>query len=299
MHQQYQTMLEAAAFDIVTLLGGSWRSGGAMCRCPAHDDKTPSLSVRVGDKSLLFKCFAGCPVRDVLREIRRLQFAVPVLPRGLASPVVRTGQQTNTALALQIWERAQSILGTFGERYLIGRGLNPAGLPLRFHPRTPVGSGPAVQFRPAIIAPLCDERGLNAIQRIFLDPQSASLARDLEAPKLTLGRPLGAAVRLLPATSTLGLAEGVETAAAAMILLQIPVWATLGNERLGRISIPDSVEHLILLPDVDRPGLRSAGLAKTGYARPGRTVEIRLPFGRVNDWNDALRLRQIREEEGE
>src|SRR3546814_11824591 len=42
-----------------------------MCCCPAHDDRTPSLSVRVGETRLLFKCFAGCDISDVLRALRR------------------------------------------------------------------------------------------------------------------------------------------------------------------------------------------------------------------------------------
>lgn len=39
-------------------------------RCPAHDDGSPSLSVREGrDGRVLLKCFAGCPTENVLREL--------------------------------------------------------------------------------------------------------------------------------------------------------------------------------------------------------------------------------------
>lgn len=38
-----------------------------IARCPAHDDRTPSLSIGVRDSnSVLIHCFAGCPVGDVL-----------------------------------------------------------------------------------------------------------------------------------------------------------------------------------------------------------------------------------------
>jgi hypothetical protein len=42
------------------------RSGhGWMARCPAHDDRTPSLSIRDSDKGILLKCWAGCTVSDI------------------------------------------------------------------------------------------------------------------------------------------------------------------------------------------------------------------------------------------
>ena len=41
-----------------------------MARCPAHDDKGPSLSVaEVEDGRILIHCFAGCGAADVLAAI--------------------------------------------------------------------------------------------------------------------------------------------------------------------------------------------------------------------------------------
>jgi len=40
-----------------------------MACCPAHDDKTPSLSIRLTDDRLLLHCFAGCPTEDVLSAL--------------------------------------------------------------------------------------------------------------------------------------------------------------------------------------------------------------------------------------
>jgi hypothetical protein len=42
---------------------GKWQA-----RCPAHDDRSPSLSVREGDNGkTLIRCWAGCATADVLR----------------------------------------------------------------------------------------------------------------------------------------------------------------------------------------------------------------------------------------
>jgi hypothetical protein len=42
---------------LVESLGGHWGPDGGMCRCPAHDDRTPSLSVRPGRTRLLLHCY--------------------------------------------------------------------------------------------------------------------------------------------------------------------------------------------------------------------------------------------------
>ena len=128
-----------------------------------------------------------------------------------------------------------------------------------------------------------------AVQRTFLDTLLARRARDLGNPRRMLGRPSRGAVMLADATDVLGLAEGVETALSAMILLGIPVWAALGNERLGRVAIPSCVDRLILLPDNDRPGRRAEAVAREAQTAPGRTIETIWPWHGLNDWNDVLR----------
>lgn len=46
------------------------RSGkGWMARCPAHDDKTASLSITEAPDKVLVKCFAGCRTEDVLAAV--------------------------------------------------------------------------------------------------------------------------------------------------------------------------------------------------------------------------------------
>lgn len=58
---------------IAKALGG-YRAGAAwMARCPAHDDHTPSLSVRDGKNGrVLVHCFAGCDQRDVITALSEL-----------------------------------------------------------------------------------------------------------------------------------------------------------------------------------------------------------------------------------
>ena len=63
------------AHDILAELHGtldkSKRTGDTLkARCPAHEDKTPSLSVKIGDNDcVILKCFAGCPTEDVVAAL--------------------------------------------------------------------------------------------------------------------------------------------------------------------------------------------------------------------------------------
>ena len=40
-----------------------------IARCPAHDDRTPSLSVRATGDRILIYCFAGCPAEQILTAV--------------------------------------------------------------------------------------------------------------------------------------------------------------------------------------------------------------------------------------
>ena len=57
--------------DILNRLDGVKKSGkGFIAKCPAHDDKTPSLSmIELADGRILIRCFAECPTLDVLAAI--------------------------------------------------------------------------------------------------------------------------------------------------------------------------------------------------------------------------------------
>jgi len=168
--------IEQEGQRLVESLGGRWNPGGGMCRCPAHDDRTPSLSVRTGRTRLLLHCFAGCKASAILAALeadRLLELGVAAteeLPCGRADGV-------KNAAALRLWSEARSIAGTPASSYLAARGLTAAPTELRYHPRTPHGPRPLTQFRPALIAAVRDESGLVAVHRTFLDASIAGLLR--------------------------------------------------------------------------------------------------------------------------
>ena len=147
--------------DIVAALKGRWHGSYAMCVCPAHADRTPSLSVRQGERGILVHCFAGCRSEDVLRAIGRTK---PIL--NSPSPSYRPeGTAPNVR---RIWDQGTEIRGTLGEVYLRSRRL-PVNLPdLRFHPRCPFGRKPKTIFRAAVLVAVRTGHKMTAVQRIRL-----------------------------------------------------------------------------------------------------------------------------------
>ncbi|ASY46040.1 hypothetical protein CJD35_16115 [Sphingobium xenophagum] len=286
--------LDAMGARLVRKFGGVWSNGRGMCRCPAHPDKTPSLSVRCGHSALLFKCFAGCTINEIFHAFQRENFSIKSTP----SPTNKiAGQCKGTdRAARQIWEQSLPLVGTAGERYLIGRSIAYRSAALRYHPATPLGAGKSVRFMPAILAAVTHRCQFLGLQRIFLDldGRPASMIKH----KRTLGRPRHGAVALSPANEVLGLAEGVETALSASMLLGVPVWATLGAERLDRIVIPEEVTRLILLADNDRAGRRAVDRARLRYALAGREIVVLWPPAPFTDWNDMLQAGGKGEAEG-
>ncbi|MFP4063699.1 MAG: CHC2 zinc finger domain-containing protein [Halochromatium sp.] len=45
------------------------RDDAWLARCPAHDDRSPSLSVRQTSDKVLFHCYTGCPPEDILAAV--------------------------------------------------------------------------------------------------------------------------------------------------------------------------------------------------------------------------------------
>jgi hypothetical protein len=284
--RQRRLSIEQEGQRLVERHGGRWGPNGGMCRCPAHDDRTPSLSVRPGRSRLLLHCFAGCEASAILRALE----ADHVIEASAGAPrefPCGRGDGARNAAAVRLWSEGRSIAGTPAWAYLAARGLAAAPAELRYHPRTPHGPSPLTQYHPALIAAVRDEAGLVAIHRTFLDPHGRGLAA-LAHPRCGLGRFGSGAVRLGGSAPRLGLAEGIETALSAAALFGVPCWATLGTERFGLIALPSEVRELHLFLDHDGGGRRAERLARETFAQIAH-IESHVPERPGDDWNDVLR----------
>lgn len=280
---------ESRAKNIVEKLGGVWRGVRGECLCPAHNDGSPSLSVRLGDTAILFHCFAGCTADEILKALQRQRLhdrSALSMPEG--KPKREMG-----ALALRLWHASKPIGGTLAEEYLLARGLSaPFPKALRFNPSTILGSGATKRIMPALIAAFENDLGPVAVQRSFLDPDDV-LRKPMLKPKFSLGQLGTAAIRLASATDELGLAEGIEDALSAMEWFGTPTWALGGVERLAFVAIPERVRRVIVYGDRGRSAERLLEKARDHLTANGRELVSRVP-DHHDDWNDAWRARHRR-----
>lgn len=277
---------EIRAKNIVEKLGGIWRGSRGECLCPAHDDSSPSLSVRLGNTAILFHCFAGCTPVEVMKALERNKLHDRT---AMEMPEAKSKRDMG-ALAVRLWKASVPITGTLAEEYLLARGLSPPySKALRFNPATILGSGPTKRIMPAMIAAAENDIGVTAVQRTFLDPEDV-LRKPIPKPKVSLGLIGSAAIRLAPATDELGLAEGIEDALSAMEWFGTPTWALGGVERLAFVAIPERVRRVIVYADRGRAAERLLEKARDHLTANGRELIPRLPQHH-DDWNDAWRAR--------
>jgi phage/plasmid primase-like uncharacterized protein len=280
---------------IAHALGGRKSGRGWTARCPAHDDRTPSLSVSEAyDGKVLVRCHAGCDQDKVISRLRALGLWPENRsdwprrsPCNLAVHARSNGSDVDRSnAALAIWKSAQPARGTLADTYLASRSIDL--LPpdsLRFH----VGlRHPSGNIWPAIIALVTSgATGVPiGIHRTFLARDGRGKAL-VEPAKMMLGPCRGGAVRLAPVRDQLMIAEGLETALSAMQATGLATWAALSTSGLRALELPADVRNVVVLADGDEAGEAAAQEAARRWNNQGRRVRIARP-PRGLDFNDVL-----------
>lgn len=272
------------ARELTLALGGRWSGNAGKVRCPCHDDRTPSMSIRDGDEPgrVLVHCFAGCRSDDIIHELRRqgvLEKPEPGKRRSRRRDSPRPVEHKADPIALEMWKSARPADGTIVEQYLRGRGIELLPISIRV---TPTGDLIAAAQSPA--------GEIIAVQVTQLTAEGRKA--DVAIPRITTGALGLGAVRLGKAENILGIAEGIETALSAMQLFNIPVWACLGAARMDRVAIRGSVREMHIFGDNDAPG-RAAAERTAGVYRARKRV-LRFPPNGYKDFNDLLKAKRGR-----
>jgi hypothetical protein len=270
------------AGEIAHELGGKRTGANSfVARCPAHEDRSPSLSLTdTGDGLTLWHCHAGCSqadVRDALVDrglwprpgdagepVRRARPAPKPKVKAPAKP-----SSDNGGKARWLWQRSRRIQGTIAEIYLRAeRGITcPLPATLRFLPAND-------QYPPSMIAPFGiahePEPGALAISEGNVMPvHITSLTADgRKNPdnrnKIIIGRAPGVPIVLAPVNDLLGLAitEGIEDALSVHQATGLGAWAAGSATRMPALAeaVPDYTDCVTIFADGDKAGANNSVL---------------------------------------
>jgi phage/plasmid primase-like uncharacterized protein len=291
------TVTAAALAERLNLrrVSGVWRGACPACGYP------DAFSLRERDGRPLWWC-ASCQdkagLAAAVRDAAGGEWTAPAYtpaPRdSSASPARRT------AFARSLWDAGLPIVGTLAERYLAARGVLEAwtarpmprqGEQLRFHPRA---AHPNAEGRfPALLALVrrATDGELVAVHRTYLAPDGSGKAA-LEPQKATLGPVAGGVVALHQGTASgpVVLAEGIETALAASVLLGAPAWAAVSAGNLENLILPP-LHQVLIAADADGPGQSAAWAAAQRWRAEGRQVRVATPDQSGRDFADVLSAR--------
>lgn len=289
---KYNTNLDlsllAAQLKLHRSARGEWRGS-----CPSCGYGHEAFVLTAGKRGPVGWC-ASCQDKNAIAEILRtetgLECSAPTANDEQAKAQARIKK---TEKARGIWNGATSIIADDpAGKYLTSRHIQHLiGVPsLRY--RSDV-QHPSQERWPGLVALVQDVAGQPvAIHRTFLTMGGAKA--HIEPQKATLGPVLGAAIRLAQVAEEIVVGEGIESSAAAGLLLNLPAWAAIsaGNLASGLV-LPPEVRRVVIAADHDAPGIKSAEDAARRWTAEGRAVRIVKPDEPGVDFADLLMRRGV------
>jgi putative DNA primase/helicase len=240
-----------------------------------------------GNGVALVMKFTGLPFQEAARRIERVIGDVPADPPRAE----RTDEQKRASLNA-LWRGCELIRGDDPvDRWLHRRGVGMQNYPkcLRTGMRIRHG-GPPVSWHPAMLAMVSDATGKPAtIHKTYITSDGEKAPVDKVRMFCAGAVPAGGAVRLAMPGPVMGIAEGIETAFAAMKMFGIPTWSALNAGGVERFEPPVETKRLIIFADNDINGTGQRAAYALAARLSGRVaVDVRIPDQPDTDWNDVL-----------
>lgn len=245
-----------------------------------------------GDGIALVQRVKGWDFRRVAQEVEAILAKVELI-----APRARRSVSDQRAAMNRLWLAARAVeQGDVVDQYLFRRlGKVQPYFRLRTAGEIIYRDDTGSSLLPAMLAMVTDAAGCPVnLHRTFLTFDGHKAA--VNEPKKLMPGPLpkGSAVRLTPTASTLGIAEGIETALAATILSEVPCWSALNANLLKSWVPPSGVSQVIIFADNDH----SFTGQSAAYELAGRllqhklAVDVRIPDAVGQDWAEVLALRR-------
>lgn len=282
------------AEGLAKALGGRKVGAGWMARCPAHDDRNPSLSISRGrDGKILVFCHGLCTQEAVVAALRyrglwaedrhRFRRSIVRPARGSYNENCNAQEALQLEKARWYWQHSIPGAGTVVEGYLASRGLPRVPSSLRFlaptgahhHPAMIGAFGMPHEPEPSrLFMPLSQVMGVHLT---LLRPDGSGKA-GTDRDKLMIGPSNGWPIVLAPVNDIGGLAiaEGIEDALSLHRALGVGAYAAGAANRLATLAhnVPIDAECVTVVEDDDAAGRRGASELAERLARRGLGVII-------------------------
>lgn len=233
---------------------------------------------------LTMRCL-GLDFPEAMRRVGEIVGHVDHLPRQRQP---RTDVEKNRRRLIDLWESSQECGGSDPvTKYLRGRGLFMAIKDVRYCPNC--YEAETKSQMPAMVAKVRNPQGRPvSIHRTYLNSTSKAPIKSQKKMMPRTESLAGSAIRLFSVDDTVGVAEGIETAVAAMQLSGIPTWATASSIMMESFQPPDGVRHVVVFGDGDANFTGQAAaykLAKRLFQND-YLVEVQIP--EHGDWADQI-----------
>ena len=141
---------------------------------------------------------------------------------------------------------------------------------------------------PAMLTPIVSGGKLLAIHRTYLGDGCKANVPTPKKLTAAAGPLAGACIPLAaPHGGVLGIAEGIETAAAASLGSGLPVVAAYCANALAGFALPRGIERLVIFADHDPAGQQAAATLAQRATRAGLTSKTLTPSKPGSDWADV------------
>jgi putative DNA primase/helicase len=261
-------------------------------RCPSCAYGKSTLALKVRNLGISISC-AACGEVEAIAAIAGIAPDLLIAPEPAALKIAR---------ALKLWGNAASAVGTPVESYLRGRSITvdlPASI--RYLPRQRNwndGQHYAAMISLVEQYPQDGEgpEGIlisSGIHLTFLERSGAATGFKKAATdsKLSLGQLRHGGVWLKPVEQICGdiaVAEGIETALSVMQITGLPTVAALSAAGLRTFRWPPQIRRLWIAADNDDAGIKAAKALLARALCSGLEVQIKIPRGGNNDFNDFI-----------
>lgn len=194
------------------------------------------------------------------------------------------------------FSKLAGLRGTTGGDYLRQRGINR--LPteaVRFNDR----QRHAGRIFQALYSLATDDKGeLCYLHQTLLDGErkanigdSAKRLKSLQEDSY-LDHARSVAIRMFPVSSTLGIAEGIETALSCYQIYGVNTWATINSTFMKKFRVPAGVKHLIVFADMDEHSATGQAAAfecaHANLLAKNDLISVSVRWPDHNDFNDML-----------